>query len=85
MANRFRRYELRTTDLEGARAFYADLFGDRFWAGAIEVAALPAAAAARGAPPYWLGHVAVEDVVPPMYRFFDAGAAFGLYEARKRR
>ena len=29
---------------------------------------------ARGVPGYWLGHVAVEDVVPPMYRFLDAGA-----------
>ena len=35
---------------------------------------LPAAAAARGVPGYWLGHIGVEDVVPPMYRFLEAGA-----------
>jgi len=70
----FCRYELRSTDVDGAREFYAELFGDGFWGAGVDIAPLPAAAAARGVPGYWLGHVAVEDVVPPMYRFFDAGA-----------
>ena len=75
LPNRFCRYQLRTTDADGARAFYDALFGDGFWGKGIEVAPLPAAAAARGVPGYWLGHVGVEDVVPPMYRFLDAGAS----------
>ena len=74
MPNRFCRYELRSTDVDGARAFYADLLGRHFWGDGLDVAPLPAAAAARGVPGYWLGHIAVEDVVPPMYRFLDAGA-----------
>jgi predicted enzyme related to lactoylglutathione lyase len=74
MPNGFCRYELRTTDVDGARAFYRDLFGDDFWTDGIDLGPLPAAAAARGAPASWLGHIGVEDVVPPMYRFLDAGA-----------
>ena len=72
--SRFDRYELRTTDVEGARAFYREIFGDGFWTTGIDVAPLPAPALARGVPPYWLGHIGVEDVVPVMYQFFDAGA-----------
>ena len=74
MPNRFCRYELRSTDVDGARAFYANLLGRDFWGDGLDVAPLPAAAAARGVPGYWLGHIAVEDVVPPMYRFLEAGA-----------
>jgi predicted enzyme related to lactoylglutathione lyase len=74
VGNRFTRYQLRSTDVNGARDFYRALFGDRFWSGGVELAPLPAAAAARGVPGYWLGHIAVDDVVPPMYRFFEAGA-----------
>jgi uncharacterized protein len=70
----FCRYELRSTDVEAARDFYAALFGDGFLGAGIDIAPLPAAAAARGVPGYWLGHIAVDDVVPPMYRFLDAGA-----------
>jgi predicted enzyme related to lactoylglutathione lyase len=72
--NRFSRYELRTTDVPGAHAFYGDVFGDIFWGGGLDTALLPAPALARGVPPYWLGHIGVEDVVQTMYRFFDAGA-----------
>ena len=72
--SRFQRYQLRTTDLDGARAFYAALFGGGFWDDGVDVVTLPAAAAARGVPGYWLGHIGVEDVVPPMYRFLEAGA-----------
>jgi len=72
--SRFDRYELRTTDVDGARAFYRAIVGDGFWTTGIDVAPLPAPALARGVPPYWLGHIGVEDVVPVMYQFFDAGA-----------
>ncbi len=71
----FCRYELRSTDVDAAREFYAALFGDGFWGAGVDISPVPAAAAARGVPGYWLGHLAVADVVPPMYRFFDAGAA----------
>ena len=74
MLHRFCRYELRSTDVDGAHRFYAGLFGRDFWGDAIDVVPLPAAAAARGVPGYWLGHIAVEDVVPPMYRLLDADA-----------
>jgi len=67
--NTFCRYQLRTTDVDSAHAFYADLFGADFWRDGIEVQSLPAAAAARGAPPHWLGHIHVEDVVGAMLRF----------------
>jgi len=74
ISNRFCRYELRSTDVDTAREFYAALFGDGFWGADLDIAQLPAAAAARGVPGYWLGHLAVDDVVPPLYRFLDAGA-----------
>ena len=74
LVNRFCRYQLRTTDVSAATAFYADIFGDGFWSTAIDLAPLPAPAMARGVPPYWLGHIGLDDVVPTMYRFFDAGA-----------
>lgn len=61
--NRFCRYQLRSLDVDGAHVFYSALFGDRFWTGGVELAPLPAAAAARGVPGYWLGHIATDDVV----------------------
>jgi uncharacterized protein len=56
-ASRFRRYELRTTDLEGARAFYAEVLGPEFWDTDVSLIALPERAAAHGAPPHWLGQI----------------------------
>jgi len=58
MTSRFCRYELRTTDADAARAFYAGLLGhDRaiIWP-------LHEQARARGAMPHWLGSIAVDDV-----------------------
>lgn len=72
--NRFCHYELRTTDVDAARAFYGDLLGTRFWEESISVAELPAQAAARGAPPHWLGHIGVDDVAGTMLRFVQSGA-----------
>src|SRR5262245_55314535 len=38
------------------------------------MAPLPARAAARGAPPYWLGYIGVDDVVGAELRFLNHGA-----------
>jgi hypothetical protein len=85
-SGRFCWYELRTTAPAAARAFYAEAVGldledapDRVvWrSGGLlvgEVTPLPAQAAARGAPPHWLGHVGVADVDATTRRFVDAGA-----------
>src|SRR5215470_1470470 len=72
--NAFCRYELRTTDVDAAQAFYSDLFGADFWSDSIDVRPLPAAAAARGAPSHWLGHLLVDDVVGTMLRFLERDA-----------
>ena len=74
MPNRFFRYVLRSLDVDAARVFYSDVFGADFWGRGIDIAPLPARAAALGVPGYWLGHIGVEDPVPPMYRFLEAGA-----------
>ncbi|MFZ5891517.1 MAG: VOC family protein [Myxococcota bacterium] len=63
----FCRYVLRTTDPVAARAFYADALGlvlpDGMSEGsALESWALHERAIARGAPPHWLGQIAVSDV-----------------------
>ncbi len=67
---RFARYELRTTDVPAARAFYASVIGD---AGP-DVVPLPADAAARGARPHWLGHLSVDVVERTARAFADRGA-----------
>jgi predicted enzyme related to lactoylglutathione lyase len=70
---RFTRFELRTTDVAGARAFYAAVLGAE--AARLGVVALPAEAAARGAPPHWLGHIGVDDVERVAAAFVARGAA----------
>jgi len=72
--NKFVRYQLRTTDTDGAQSFYSELLGDGFWRDGIDIATLPARAAARGAPPYWLGYIGVDDVVGAELRFLNHGA-----------
>jgi predicted enzyme related to lactoylglutathione lyase len=54
---KFSRFDLRTTDADAARAFYARLFGHEravIWP-------LHEQALARGARPHWLGHLGVEN------------------------
>lgn len=65
----FVRHLLRTTDLDGARAFYLAVLGFT-----PEVVPLPAQALARGARPHWLGHLGVEDVEDATRRFVELGA-----------
>jgi uncharacterized protein len=74
MGSRFRRYELRTTDVDGARPFYEDLFGAQLWGEDFAVVPLPAAAAARGAPAHWVGYLGVDDVEDMSRRLVAAGA-----------
>src|SRR5678815_2212963 len=70
---RFCRYELRTKDVDGARAFYTDLLGRPFWADPIGIVPLPERAAARGAPSHWLGHLGVDEVEDTLQRFVAKG------------
>jgi uncharacterized protein len=79
-------YELRTTDVDSARAFYAEVAGwrvdaarepDSFYLGerrAAGISALPEQARARGAPPHWLGHIRVADVDGSVDRMVERGA-----------
>jgi predicted enzyme related to lactoylglutathione lyase len=53
----FTAYELRTTDVEGARRFYTELLGHDD----LRITPLPERARAAGAPAHWLGHIGVED------------------------
>ncbi len=73
-AGAFVSYDLRTTDLDKAEAFYSTIVGWQvrrsgdsraFFAGEQRVGALvslPERARAQGAPAHWLGHIGVEDV-----------------------
>jgi len=67
---KFCRLELRTTDADGARAFYAKIFGhDRAVIWPLHEQAL-----ARGARPHWLGHLGVPDVEGAAAAFVARGA-----------
>ncbi len=63
-------YHLRTTDVDGARAFYAAVLGDR----KLEVFQLHEQALARGARPHWLGYIDVGDVDRATAAFVARGA-----------
>jgi uncharacterized protein len=79
-------YEIRTTDVDAARAFYAEVADwqvdaardpGAFYAGehrAAGISALPEQARARGAPPHWLGHIRVADVDGAVDRMVERGA-----------
>lgn len=66
MRGRFHRYELRTTDLDGARAFYADVLGAEFWDADVGLVSLPERARALGAPAHWLGHITPLEAALPL-------------------
>jgi len=75
----FCRYVLRTTDLPAARAFYADALGlalpeDLAEGSALEAWPLHERAIARGAPPHWLGLLAVDDVDATLQRLVGLGS-----------
>jgi uncharacterized protein len=72
MNPRFVRYELRTTDVDAAEIFYADVLPSP---ASIAITRLPERAAANGAPPHWLGHIGVGDVDEHVRRFVSRGAA----------
>lgn len=71
--SRFSRYELFTTDLPGARAFYSELFGADFWAADFTLANLPEPARARGAKPHFRGQIPVTDVEATLQRLTSGG------------
>lgn len=56
-AARFERYVLRTTDVDAATRFYERVLGHK----GDGIEALPARAAALGAPPHWMGLIGVSD------------------------
>jgi predicted enzyme related to lactoylglutathione lyase len=88
---RFAWYELMTTDVAAARAFYADVVGwdvqddsmphmaySRFLAGKTPVGGLmelPKEAREKGATPRWMGYVAVGDVDAAVDRVMRLGGA----------
>jgi predicted enzyme related to lactoylglutathione lyase len=68
--NTFRRVELRTTNADGARAFYQSVLGhDRAVIWPLHEQAL-----ARGARPHWLGHLDVTDLELTTEQFVARGA-----------
>ncbi len=75
----FCRYALRTTDPAAARAFYTDAVGLVLPEGmssesALEAWPLHERAIARGAPPHWLGQLAVDDVPAMVERLVGLGS-----------
>jgi predicted enzyme related to lactoylglutathione lyase len=73
-ASRFCRYELQTTDIDAARAFYPDVLGPQLWGPDVALAPLSERAAARGAPAHWLGQIGVPDVEGTAARAVALGA-----------
>jgi len=75
----FCRYVLRTTDVAAGREFYANALGLALPDGIADGTALEAwplheRAIAAGAPPHWLGLLAVDDVDVALKGFVDRGA-----------
>lgn len=73
MSHPFCRYDLRTTDPDAARLFYTEVIGLEFDA-ELAVWPLHERALAAGAPPHWLGSIAVSDVETAMTRLLAQGA-----------
>jgi predicted enzyme related to lactoylglutathione lyase len=75
----FIRYSLRTTDTAAAHAFYREALGLTLPDGMVddsvlELWPLHERAIARGAPPHWLGHLAVDDVAAAIERLTAHGS-----------
>jgi predicted enzyme related to lactoylglutathione lyase len=68
--NSFYRYQLRTTQADAARAFYAAVFPKT----ELEIFPLHEQALARGARPHWLGSLEVADVDAALAAFSKRGA-----------
>src|SRR5258706_9882284 len=67
---KFFRFDLRTTDADAARAFYAKILGhDRAVIWPLHEQAL-----ARGARPHWLGYLGVADVERATAELVERGA-----------
>src|SRR5882672_3356246 len=67
---KFCRFDLRTTDADAARVFYARILGhDRAVIWPLHEQAL-----ARGARPHWLGQIGVEDAERVAASFVERGA-----------
>jgi len=72
--NGFCRFDLRTTDMDAARAFYTELLGEELWGPELGVAPLPPPLVSLGVPPHWLGRVGTDDVEGSVARFIARGA-----------
>jgi predicted enzyme related to lactoylglutathione lyase len=76
----FCRYALRTIDVDGARRFYSEAIGlslppeGSSESSLLEVWPLHERARALGAPPHWLGQIAVEDVDRTADRLVELGS-----------
>jgi uncharacterized protein len=77
----FCRYDLRTTDPDAARIFYAEVVGLDFTEAPpstepspIGVWLLHEQARARGARPHWLGHIGVTDIEATVARLVEGGS-----------
>jgi predicted enzyme related to lactoylglutathione lyase len=68
---RFFQYQLRTTDVPAARAFYSAVFGNA----ESNIIQLHEHSIARGARPHWLGYLGVADVDPAVSAFVARGAS----------
>lgn len=73
VACRIGRYELLTTELPKARAFYEAVFGDDFWGPDVTLGALPERALALGARPHFRAQLAVPDLARTLASMVAAG------------
>jgi len=72
--HRFCHYELRTTELDAARAFYTAVLGPGLFGSDVTLSPLPERLRVLGVPAHWLGHVGVEDVEATLARMVAQGA-----------
>ena len=72
MALGFSGFELRTTDVPAAEEFYKSLLGGSVG----KVVPLSPQAAAHGAPPHWVGYLAVANLASALQKILQTGAKF---------